>query len=97
MLYNTYLYSICLPGKIKNAKIVYPTLFKDFVEVMYSKLSGSDIINTLLALFEITYYTLPHLILNSILSIFYISSGTKPNYLTNLQKISKYSSIFLKL
>lgn len=64
---------------------------------MYSWLSESNIIGTLLTLFVITYYALLYLSLNFISSIFYILSGTKLNYSTKLQKVLKYSFIFLKL
>lgn len=64
---------------------------------MYSWLLESNIIDTLLTLFVITYYALLYLSLNFISSIFYILSGTKLNYSTKLQKVLKYSFIFLKL
>lgn len=51
------------------------------------------IINILLLLFRIIYYTLLKLIKNLVLFIFYIYFDTKLNLLTNLYKVLKY---FLK-
>lgn len=70
--------------KIKNTRIVHPTLSIDLIEVIYFQLSEYIITSILLTLFVITFCALVQSILNPISFIFHIFFGTKPNHLTNL-------------
>ena len=88
---------MCLTYKIKKLRLVGSTLLINLIEVIYSQLSKSIIINILIILFIITYYTFLHLVLNCILCIFHIFFDNKLNYLVDLQNILKYSSMSTRL